>query len=144
VAERLSARRPTLPLLGCAYGSTSAADVKSGVPPADVTLARDGRLPGCGCESMAIHGPTDAALAAPSSDNARDLQGELVRSLLPLDTLSWDVDDLRLRSPPGRRWCASAARSSARAGRPTAPLSSGSERRHGRAAPGCSRAANPP
>jgi len=99
VAERLSAQRPeALPLLQvCVQVNVSGETSKSGVPPADAAalahaVASLPRLQLRGL--MAIPEPTtDVALALRRFETVRDLQGELVRSLLPLDTLSMGMSD---------------------------------------------------
>ena len=99
VAERLSAQRPeALPLLQvCVQVNVSGETSKSGVPPADAAaLARAvASLPRLQLRGlMAIPEPTtDVALALRRFETVRDLQGELVRSLLPLDTLSMGMSD---------------------------------------------------
>jgi len=99
VAERLSAQRPeALPLLQvCVQVNVSGETSKSGVPPADAAaLARAvASLPRLQLRGlMAIPEPTtDVALALRRFETVRDLQGVLVRSLLPLDTLSMGMSD---------------------------------------------------
>jgi PLP dependent protein len=99
VAERLSAQRPVTlpPLQACVQVNVSGEVSKSGVPPAEApALARAvASLPRLRLRGlMTIPEPTtDAALARRRFETLRDLQGELVRGGLPLDTLSMGMSD---------------------------------------------------
>jgi len=99
VAERLSAQRPeTLPpLQACVQVNVSGEASKSGVPPAEApALARAvASLPRLRLRGlMTIPEPTtDAALARRRFETLRDLEGELVRGGLVLDTLSMGMSD---------------------------------------------------
>ena len=99
VAERLSAQRPEAlpPLQACVQVNVSGEASKSGVPPAEApALARAvASLPRLRLRGlMTIPEPTtDAALARRRFETLRDLQGELVRGGLPLDTLSMGMSD---------------------------------------------------
>jgi pyridoxal phosphate enzyme (YggS family) len=99
VAERLSAQRPVTlpPLQACVQVNVSGEVSKSGVPPAETpALARAvASLPRLRLRGlMTIPEPTtDAALARRRFETLRDLQGELVRGGLPLDTLSMGMSD---------------------------------------------------
>ena len=99
IAERLSAQRPEAlpPLQACVQVNVSGEASKSGVPPAEApALARAvAGLPRLRLRGlMTIPEPTtDAALARRRFETLRDLQGELVRGGLPLDTLSMGMSD---------------------------------------------------
>jgi pyridoxal phosphate enzyme (YggS family) len=99
VAERLSAQRPEAlaPLQACVQVNVSGEASKNGVPPAEApALARAvASLPRLRLRGlMTIPEPTtDAALARRRFETLRDLQGELARGGLPLDTLSMGMSD---------------------------------------------------
>ncbi|HTO51667.1 MAG TPA: YggS family pyridoxal phosphate-dependent enzyme [Burkholderiales bacterium] len=99
VAERLSVQRPEPlpPLQACVQVNVSGEASKSGVPPAEApALARAvASLPRLRLRGlMTIPEPTtDVALARRRFETLRDLQGELVRGGLPLDTLSMGMSD---------------------------------------------------
>jgi pyridoxal phosphate enzyme (YggS family) len=99
IAERLSAQRPAAlaPLQVCVQVNVSGEASKSGVPPVDApALARAvARLPRLRLRGlMTIPEPTtDAALARRRFETVRDLQAQLVRDGLPLDTLSMGMSD---------------------------------------------------
>ena len=99
IAERLSAQRPDAlpPLQACVQVNVSGEASKSGVPPAEApALARAvASLPRLRLRGlMTIPEPTtDAALARRRFETLRDLQGELVRGGLALDTLSMGMSD---------------------------------------------------
>lgn len=99
IAERLSEQRPAalLPLQVCVQVNVSGEASKSGVPPVEAPALAQAvaslprlRLRGL----MAIPEPTtDLALARRRFETLRDLQAELVRGGLPLDTLSMGMSD---------------------------------------------------
>jgi pyridoxal phosphate enzyme (YggS family) len=99
IAERLSAQRPAAlaPLQACVQVNVSGEASKSGVPPLEApALARAvARLPRLRLRGlMTIPEPTtDSALARRRFETVRDLQAQLVRDGLPLDTLSMGMSD---------------------------------------------------
>ena len=99
IAERLSAQRPAAlpPLQACVQVNVSGEASKSGVPPLEApALARAvAALPRLRLRGlMTIPEPTtDAALARRRFETVRDLEAQLVRDGLPLDTLSMGMSD---------------------------------------------------
>ena len=99
IAERLSAQRPAAlaPLQACVQVNVSGEASKSGVPPLDApALARAvAKLPRLRLRGlMTIPEPTtDLALARRRFETVRDLEAQLVRDGLPLDTLSMGMSD---------------------------------------------------
>ena len=99
IAERLSEQRPAAlaPLQACVQVNVSGEASKSGVPPVEApalahAVARLPRLRLRGL--MTIPEPTtDLALARRRFETVRDLQAQLVRDGLPLDTLSMGMSD---------------------------------------------------
>jgi hypothetical protein len=99
IAERLSEQRPAAlaPLQACVQVNVSGEASKSGVPPVDApalahAVARLPRLRLRGL--MTIPEPTtDSALARRRFETVRDLEAQLVRDGLPLDTLSMGMSD---------------------------------------------------
>ena len=99
IAERLSAQRPAAlaPLQACVQINASGEASKSGVPPVEApalahAVARLPRLRLRGL--MTIPEPTtDSALARRRFETVRDLEAQLVRDGLPLDTLSMGMSD---------------------------------------------------
>lgn len=99
IAERLSAQRPAAlaPLQACVQINASGETSKSGVPPVEApalahAVARLPRLRLRGL--MTIPEPTtDAALARRRFETVRDLEAQLARDGLPLDTLSMGMSD---------------------------------------------------
>jgi pyridoxal phosphate enzyme (YggS family) len=99
IAERLSEQRPATlaPLHVCVQVNVSGEASKSGVRPLEAAaLARAvARLPRLALRGlMTIPEPTtDLALARRRFETLRDLQAQLVRDGLPLDTLSMGMSD---------------------------------------------------
>ena len=99
IAERLSAQRPAAlaPLQACVQINVSGEASKSGVPPVEApalahAVARLPRLRLRGL--MTIPEPTtDSALARRRFETVRDLEAQLAREGLPLDTLSMGMSD---------------------------------------------------
>jgi pyridoxal phosphate enzyme (YggS family) len=99
IAERLSEQRPAAlaPLQACVQVNVSGEASKSGVPPVELpalahAVARLPRLRLRGL--MTIPEPTtDSALARRRFETVRDLEAQLVRDGLPLDTLSMGMSD---------------------------------------------------
>jgi pyridoxal phosphate enzyme (YggS family) len=99
IAERLSEQRPAAlaPLQACVQVNVSGEASKSGVPPVEApalahAVARLPRLRLRGL--MTIPEPTtDSALARRRFETVRDLEAQLVRDGLPLDTLSMGMSD---------------------------------------------------
>jgi pyridoxal phosphate enzyme (YggS family) len=99
IAERLSAQRPAAlaPLQACVQINVSGEASKSGVPPVDAPALAHAvaRLPGLRLRGlMTIPEPTtDSALARRRFETVRDLEAQLARDGLPLDTLSMGMSD---------------------------------------------------
>jgi pyridoxal phosphate enzyme (YggS family) len=99
IAERLSAQRPAAlaPLQACVQINVSGEASKSGVPPVEAPALAHAvaRLPGLRLRGlMTIPEPTtDAALARRRFETVRDLEAQLARDGLPLDTLSMGMSD---------------------------------------------------
>ena len=99
IAERLSEQRPAglAPLQACVQVNVSGEASKSGIPPVEApalahAVARLPRLRLRGL--MTIPEPTtDLALARRRFETVRDLEAQLVRDGLPLDTLSMGMSD---------------------------------------------------
>ena len=99
IAERLSEQRPATlaPLQVCVQVNVSGETSKSGVPPLEAPALAHAvaRLPRLALRGlMTIPEPTtDMALARRRFETLRDLQAQLVRGGLPVDTLSMGMSD---------------------------------------------------
>jgi pyridoxal phosphate enzyme (YggS family) len=99
IAERLSVQRPAAlaPLQVCVQINVSGEASKSGVPPVEAPALAHAvaRLPGLRLRGlMTIPEPTtDSALARRRFETVRDLEAQLARDGLPLDTLSMGMSD---------------------------------------------------
>jgi pyridoxal phosphate enzyme (YggS family) len=99
IAERLSEQRPAAlaPLQACVQVNVSGEASKSGVPPleAPALVHAVAKLPRLRLRGlMTIPEPTtDSALARRRFETVRDLEAQLVRDGLPLDTLSMGMSD---------------------------------------------------